>query len=56
MRVDKIEQGYGWQRITQHIRGGLTSLFFGTLLSSVATSYMLGTSGEIKKYIMEARR
>jgi len=34
------------RRITQHIRFGYT-LPFGTLLSSVATSYMLGTLEEI---------
>gem|GEM_PF-3283982 len=33
--------------ITQHIRYGLTPLPFGTLLSSVATSYMLETLYEI---------
>jgi len=32
---------------TQHIRYGLTPLPFGTLLPSVATSYMLGTLGEM---------
>ena len=33
--------------ITQHIRCGLTPLPFGTLLPSVATSYMLETLDEI---------
>ena len=33
--------------ITQHIRYGLTPLPFGTLLPSVATSYMLGPLSEI---------
>jgi len=35
--------------ITQHIRYGLTPLPFGTLLSSVATSYMLETLYAIQK-------
>ena len=41
--------------ITQHIRYGLTLLSFGTLLPSIATSYMLkplgetGRKGEIKE-------
>jgi len=33
-------------RLTQHIRYGLTPLPFGTLLPSVAMSYMLRTLGE----------
>ena len=36
--------------ITQHIRYGLTPLPFGTLLPSVATSYMLGTLSPIADY------
>jgi len=35
------------QRITQHIRCGLTPLPFGTLLPSIATSYMLDPLGNI---------
>ena len=35
-------------RLTQHIRCGLTPLPVGTLLPSVATSYMLGTIYEIQ--------
>ena len=35
------------RQITHHIRYGLTPLPFGTLLPSVATSYMLGTLGDI---------
>jgi hypothetical protein len=35
--------------ITQHIHFGLTPLPFGTLLPTVATSYMLGTLSEIQK-------
>jgi len=31
------------RQITQHIPFGLTALPFGTVLPSVATSYMLGT-------------
>ena len=34
-------------RLTQHIRYGLTPLPFGTLLPSVAMSYMLRTLSEI---------
>jgi len=34
-------------QITQHIRYGLTPLSFGTLLPSVATSYMLETLGDM---------
>ena len=30
-------------RLAQHIRCGLTPLPFGTLLPTIATSYMLGT-------------
>jgi hypothetical protein len=44
-RNNKTENGTAHQ-ITQHIRCGLTPLPFGTLLPSVATSYMLGTLGE----------
>lgn len=47
--VDKIGKDIGWLRITQHIRYGLTPLPFGTLLPSVATSYMLGTLSKIGK-------
>jgi len=36
-------------QITQHIRCGLTPLPFGTLLPSVATSYMLETLSAIAK-------
>jgi hypothetical protein len=37
------------ERITQHIRFGF-ALPFGTLLPSVATSYMLGTLGDIASH------
>lgn len=37
----------GQHQITQHIRSRLTPLSLGTLLPMVATSYMLGTSGEM---------
>jgi len=38
--------------LTQHIRYGLTSLSFGTLLPSVATSYILIPLCEIAVYII----
>jgi hypothetical protein len=38
-------------QITQHIRYGLMPLPFGTLLLSVATSYMLITLSEIGAWI-----
>ncbi|MBT9145728.1 MAG: hypothetical protein DDT42_01604 [candidate division WS2 bacterium] len=37
----------GNDHITQHIRYGLRPLPFGTLLPSIATSYMLETLGDI---------
>jgi|GEM_PF-3300373 len=46
---NKIENGTAHQ-VTQHIRFGLTPLSFGTLLPSVATSYMLRTFSEFFKY------
>ncbi|PIP12603.1 MAG: hypothetical protein COT45_05885 [bacterium (Candidatus Stahlbacteria) CG08_land_8_20_14_0_20_40_26] len=44
------------RQITQHIRYGLTPLPLGTLLPSVATSYMLETLYEIPKPAFEQRR
>jgi hypothetical protein len=35
-------------RLTQHIRYGLTPLPFGTLLPSIATSYILKTLDEMR--------
>ncbi len=48
---NKIENGTAHQ-VTQHIRFGLTPLSFGTLLPSVATSYMLRTFPEFFKYAL----
>jgi hypothetical protein len=45
--VNRISRDIGWHRITQHIRCGLTPSPFGTLLPTVATSYMLETLGEM---------
>jgi hypothetical protein len=46
--IDKSEEGVK-HPITQHIRCGLTPLPFGTLLSTIATPYMLKTLYAIAK-------
>lgn len=48
---NKTENGTAHQ-ITQHIRYGLTPLPFGTLLSSIATSYMLRTLCEMTNEVL----
>ena len=46
---EKINNGTAHQ-ITQHIRTGLMSSPFETLLFTVATSYMLGTLCDLSHY------
>jgi len=58
VRKEEIDSAYSNEygesimalRLTQHIRFGLTPLSLGTLLPSVATSYMLGPLSEIPTF------
>jgi len=54
MRVENVAKQIG--RLTQHIRYGLTPLHFGTLIPSVATSYMLETLYEMAPLILKGEK